>query len=192
METARKNRLQDFEQHTFDFTNAVVILDVDGTLVPDCGRTAADAVVRKVMELKQRGNVIRLCSNSRRSDYAERLAELGTQLDVDVCPVPSRKPSTLALAGVDLGGRALVIIGDKDLTDGLLARRVGARFIKVRRKLDPADRFVSKLANLFDNTVGPIALCLWDLQQALSAPLRKARGGRGQAAYDSSNKAVDR
>jgi len=171
--TARGNRLQDFEQHTFDFTNAVVILDVDGTIVPDCGRTASEAVVRKVIELKRRGNVIRLCSNSRRSDYAERLAELGAQLDVDVCPVPSRKPSKLALSGVDVGGRALVVIGDKDLTDGLLARRVGARFIKVRRKLDPEDRFVSKLANLFDNTFGPIALYLWDLQQALRAPSRK-------------------
>jgi predicted HAD superfamily phosphohydrolase YqeG len=172
--SAPKGELEDFEQQAFDFTNAVVILDVDGTIVPDCGRAASEAVVRKVMELKSRGNELRLCSNSRRSDYAERLARLGAQLDVNVCPVPSRKPSKLALAGVELGGRAIVVIGDKDLTDGLLARRVGARFIKVRRKLDPADRFVSRLANLFDNVFGPIALYLWDLQRSLRAPLRKA------------------
>jgi predicted HAD superfamily phosphohydrolase YqeG len=159
--SAGKGGLRDFEEQTFDFTNALVILDVDGTIVPDCGRVASDAVVRKVMELKRRGNVIRLCSNSRRRDYAERLAALGAQLDVNVCPVPSRKPSKLALSGVDLGDRALVVVGDKDLTDGLLARRAGAQFVKVRRKLDPADRFVSRLANLFDDLFGPIALFLW-------------------------------
>ena len=171
--SAREGGLRDFEEQTFDFANALVILDVDGTLVPDCGRAASEAVVRKVMDLKRRGNEIRLCSNSRRSDYAERLALLGAQLDVGLCPAPSRKPSKFALSGLELGSRALVVIGDKDLTDGLLARRVGARFIKVRRKLDPADRLSSKLANLFDNMFGPVALCVWDLQQALTAPLRK-------------------
>jgi predicted HAD superfamily phosphohydrolase YqeG len=171
--SARRGALADFEQQAFDFTDAMVILDVDGTLVPDCGRAASEAVVRKVLDLKQRGNEIRLCSNSRRSDYAQRLAALGTQLDVDICPVPSRKPSTFALSGLDLRGRKVVVIGDKDLTDGLLARRVGARFIKVRRKLDPADRFVSRLANMFDNMFGPIALFLWDQQQALRALWRR-------------------
>jgi predicted HAD superfamily phosphohydrolase YqeG len=174
METsARNGGLEDFEQQAFDFANAMVILDVDGTLVPDCGRAASEEVVRKVLDLKKRGNEIRLCSNSRRSDYAERLAALGAQLDVDVCPVPSLKPSTLALSGLDLRGRKVVVIGDKDLTDGLLARRVGARFIKVRRKLDPADRFVSRLANMFDNVLGPIALYLWDRQQAVRARCRR-------------------
>ena len=61
------------------------------------------------------------------------------------------------------------MIGDKDLTDGLLARRAGARFIKVRRKTDPADRLVSRLANLFDNVCGPIALYLWDAFHRLRA-----------------------
>jgi predicted HAD superfamily phosphohydrolase YqeG len=171
--SARNGVLEDFEQQAFDFANAMVVLDVDGTLVPDCGRAASEAVVRKVLDLKKRGNEIRLCSNSRRSDYAERLAALGAQLDVDVCPVPSRKPSMLALAGVDLRGRKLVVIGDKDLTDGLLARRLGAPFIKVRRKLDPGDRFVSRLANMLDNVFGPIALFLWDRQQALRALWRR-------------------
>jgi predicted HAD superfamily phosphohydrolase YqeG len=171
--SAPEGRLEDFERHAFDFRNALVILDVDGTIVPDCGRRASEAVVRKVTELKRLGNQVLLCSNSRRSDYAERLAALRVQLDVNACPAPSRKPSKLALAGVEPGGRALVVIGDKDLTDGLLARRVGARFIKVRRKLDPADRFVSRLANLLDDMFGSVALHLWDLQHALSAPVRK-------------------
>jgi predicted HAD superfamily phosphohydrolase YqeG len=171
--SAREGALEDFEQQSFDFTNAMVILDVDGTLVPDCGRAASEAVVRKVLDLKERGNEIRLCSNSRRSDYAERLTALGAQLEVDICPVPSRKPSTFALSGLDLRGRKVVVIGDKDLTDGLLARRIGARFIKVRRKLDPADRFVSRLANLFDNLFGPIALFLWDRQQPLRVLCRR-------------------
>ena len=151
-----------FEQHTFRFENALVILDIDGTLVPDCGRVASALVVGKVVELKAKGNEVRLCSNSRRGNYAERLAAVAAQLEVGVCPVVFRKPSTLAISGIDRNGRALVVIGDKDLTDGLLARRVGAQFIKVRRKLDPADRLSSRMANLIDAVFGPIAMFLWD------------------------------
>jgi predicted HAD superfamily phosphohydrolase YqeG len=151
-----------FEQHTFQFENSLVILDIDGTLVPDCGRVASAAVVGKVLELKAQGNEVRLCSNSRRGNYAERLSAIAAQLDVGVCPVVFRKPSLLALSGVDRKGREVVVIGDKDLTDGLLARRAGANFIKVRRKLDPADRLSSRMANLIDTVFGPIALFLWD------------------------------
>ena len=151
-----------FEQHTFRFENSLVILDIDGTIVPDCGRVASAAVVAKVLELKARGNEVRLCSNSRRGNYAERLNVIAAQLDVGVCPVVFRKPSTLAISGLERNGRPLVVIGDKDLTDGLLARRVGAHFIKVRRKLDPADRLSSRMANLIDLVFGPPAIFLWD------------------------------
>jgi predicted HAD superfamily phosphohydrolase YqeG len=159
---ARKNELRDFERLAIDVANSLVILDIDGTLVPDCGRVASAAVVEKVIELKRQGNEVRLCSNSRRCNFAERLAAIAAQLDVGVCPVLFRKPSPLALSGVDRKGRALVVIGDKDLTDGLLARRVGGHFIKVRRKLDPADRISSRMANLIDNVFGPVAIFLWD------------------------------
>jgi predicted HAD superfamily phosphohydrolase YqeG len=151
-----------FEQHTFHIENSLVILDIDGTLVPDCGRVAGAAVVAKVEELKARSNEIRLCSNSRRGNYAERLEAIAVQLGVGVCPVEFRKPSLLAISGIDRKGRPLAVIGDKDLTDGLLARRAGACFIKVRRKLDPADRFSSRVANLIDAVFGPIAMFLWD------------------------------
>jgi predicted HAD superfamily phosphohydrolase YqeG len=151
-----------FEQHTFHFENCLVILDIDGTLVPDCGQVASAAVVEKVQELKARRNEIRLCSNSRRGNYAQRLDAIAAQLGVGVCPVVFRKPSTLAISGIDRKGRQLVVIGDKDLTDGLLARRVGGQFIKVRRMLDPADRLSSRMANLIDLVFGPPAIFLWD------------------------------
>ena len=152
-----------FEQHTFRFENCLVILDIDGTIVPDCGRVASAAVRGKVLELKAQGNEVRLCSNSRRGNYGERLDAIAAQLEVGTCPVVFRKPSTLAISGLDRKGRELVVIGDKDLTDGLLARRAGAHFVKVRRKLDPADRLSSRMANLIDNVFGPIAIYSWDL-----------------------------
>jgi predicted HAD superfamily phosphohydrolase YqeG len=167
---ASKGELLDFEDQAITFANAVVVLDVDGTLMPDCGRSASVAVIDKVNELKARGNEVWLCSNSRRDDYARRLAAIGSQLDVKACPGLVRKPSTLALSGIDRHGRPLVIVGDKDLTDGLLARWSGAQFIKVRRKIDPADRPVSRLTSLIDDVFGPIALFLWD---TFSALLRK-------------------
>jgi HAD superfamily hydrolase (TIGR01662 family) len=151
-----------FEQHRFDIENSLVILDIDGTLVPDCGQVASATVVEKVRELKARGNEINLCSNSRRGNYAQRLEAVAAQLEAGVCPVEFRKPSTLAISGLARNGRRLVVIGDKDLTDGLLARRIGAHFIKVRRKLDPADRLSSRMANLIDAVFGPIAMFLWD------------------------------
>jgi HAD superfamily phosphatase (TIGR01668 family) len=160
-----------FEQQAFGFSNALVILDVDGTIVADCGRDASSEAIRQVEALKAAGNEIRLCSNSRRGDYAERLRHLASQLDVGVCPVPYRKPSTQAIAGLDRKGREVVVIGDKDLTDGLLARRAGAHFIKVRRKLDPADRVSSRWANLIDTVFGPPAMLLWDALSALSVRL---------------------
>jgi predicted HAD superfamily phosphohydrolase YqeG len=160
-----------FEQQTFRFTDALVILDVDGTIVPDCGHEAAGAVIAQVRALKAGGNEIRLCSNSRRGDYAARLTQLASQLEVGVCPESFRKPSTLAISGLDRAGRELVVIGDKDLTDGLLARRADARFIKVRRKLDPADRLSSRWANMIDAVFGPPAIFLWDALSALSVRL---------------------
>jgi predicted HAD superfamily phosphohydrolase YqeG len=160
-----------FEQQAFRFTNALVILDVDGTIVADCGHVASGAVIAQVNALKAAGNEIRLCSNSRRGNYAARLEQLAAQLAVGVCPVSFRKPSTLAISGLDRKGRALVVIGDKDLTDGLLARRADAHFIKVLRKLDPADRLSSRMANLFDAVFGPPAIFLWDALSRLSIRL---------------------
>ena len=157
-----------FEQHNFAFENTLVILDVDGTIVPDSGQVAPPEAVEKVNDIKSRGNEICLCSNSRRGNYAERLAALGSQLEVSVCPVVFRKPSLDAIAGLESKGRAMVVIGDKDLTDGLLARRAGARFIKVKRKLDPADRLSSRMANVIDIVFGPPAVLLWDVLNALS------------------------
>jgi HAD superfamily phosphatase (TIGR01668 family) len=151
-----------FEQHSFDFRGALVALDVDGTIVADGEDSASPAVLAQVRALKAAGNEVQLCSNGRRSDYAARLDRLAAQLEIAVCPVRFRKPSIAAIAALERKGRALIVIGDKDLTDGLLARRVGARFIKVRRKLDPADRLSSRMANLIDTVFGPPAIFLWD------------------------------
>ena len=43
-----------------------------------------------------------------------------------------------------------------------LTPSVQARLIKVRRKLDPADRLSSRMANVIDLVFGPIAMFLWD------------------------------
>jgi predicted HAD superfamily phosphohydrolase YqeG len=184
METeAGRRDLLYFEQNAFDVANSLVLLDVDGTIVPDCGRTASPAVVGKVSELKRCGNEVRLCSNSRRGAYQERLAALAAQLDVGVCATTVRKPSPSVLSALERKGRAIVIIGDKDLTDGLLACLTRSRFIKVRRKVDPADRPVSRLTNFLDDTFGPIALTLWRSLDPLSRALARALRS-GQATPD--------
>jgi HAD superfamily phosphatase (TIGR01668 family) len=166
--------LRYFEDQAFDLSNAIVVVDVDGTIVPDCGQTVSAPVRDKIAELKVRGNELWICSNSRRTGYAARLAAIAAQLDVRLAPASFRKPNPLALRGIERAGRTLVIIGDKDLTDGMLARWSGARFIKVRRMVDPADRPVSYLTSLFDDVFWPIVLFLWDsiFARATSAAAR--------------------
>ena len=151
-----------FEDHAFECTNALVLLDVDGTVMPDGANSSSAAVVDKVREIKALGNEVYLCSNSRRPNYEARLAAIALQLGVRVCPGRIRKPIPLVLSGLDRDGRRLVVVGDKDLTDGLLARLTGAQFIKVRRKVDAIDRPVARLTSLFDDVFGPIVLFLWD------------------------------
>src|SRR5579871_3603964 len=115
---ASTGALRYFEDQSYDSSNAIVVVDVDGTIMPDCGRIASAAVVDKIAELKARGNEVWICSNSRRRNYAARLAAIASQLGVRLSPASFRKPNPLALRGIERAGRTLVIIGDKDLTDG--------------------------------------------------------------------------
>lgn len=146
---------QPFENLTdTDVRNALIFLDIDGTLVSDNEDAPSKSVLKKIKEL-QKNNVIWLCSNSFNIARNETIRSLtGLPLIKGY-----RKPSKKILDQVtpeDLhdpsqpAPRPIVVIGDKVLTDGLFAKHIGGTFIKVKRKLG-RDRLRIKLYNLIDD-----------------------------------------
>lgn len=150
-----KNNQQTFEELTISFEKHTVFLDVDGTLAPDGSMDFSPEVVRKVRELALHNQVL-LCTNRR--DPA-RWRQLEALLSLPVVTKRHRKPSVRVLEDAgDTGGRPRVVIGDKFLTDGLFARRIGATFIRVKRKLSGRESVSVRISNGIDDAVSFLAV----------------------------------
>ena len=107
-----------------------IILDIDGTLVPDGGEVFAGEVINQVRELAEH-NTVHLCSNGGREERDKKFAKLtgATWLSST-----AGKPSVKVVKNSIPFDQPILVIGDKLLTDGLLAKRLkNARFIKVKR-----------------------------------------------------------
>lgn len=138
---------------TASIKDSLIFLDVDGTLVADNQASPSEEVLKKVKSLSLR-NIVWLCSNSFNGNRNEIIHNL-TKLPIIK---GHRKPSKKILSQVskedrvlsDGSARKIIVIGDKILTDGFFARRIGAEFIKVKRKIGK-DRLCVKIYNLLDN-----------------------------------------
>ena len=126
----RRTRLP-FEDSIDHVQDAVVLLDIDATLVPDGVMDVSDAVRQAVAHLKAR-NEVYLITNGKDKDRVTRLA-LELSLSVGPVGVPAGKPFARAASGIGRD-RPLVVIGDKLLVDGIFACVIGASFIQVRSK----------------------------------------------------------
>jgi len=111
--------------------DCLVALDIDGTLGPHGCEELAPGILQQIAILVVGGNLVRLVSNNTDSGRAKRLAAI---LGVEVAESAHYKPDPRALGDVPehLKERPLVVIGDKVLTDGRFAKRLGARFYKVK------------------------------------------------------------
>jgi predicted HAD superfamily phosphohydrolase YqeG len=49
------------------------------------------------------------------------------------------------------GPHSYLVIGDKFLTDGLFAKNIGGKFIKVQRKVFGQESLLAKLVNFIDD-----------------------------------------
>lgn len=136
-----------FEDAVLDFAGRAVFLDVDGTLAPDGSFDFSPAVADRVRELSAKNQVF-LCTNKRAAARHRALAGL---FSLPVVTARHRKPSRRVLdeAGALVG--APVVIGDKFLTDYLFAKRIGARFIRVKRKLSGRESLLLRFINLVDD-----------------------------------------
>ena len=124
-----------------------IILDVDGTLCPDGAQELLPEALTALNQLKA-GNEVYLCSNKKLPDRIRKMAE---NLGVKFLEGPYRKPSKKILQLLpNQSRRSLVVIGDKVLTDGLLARNIGARFIHVASLRSKPETLSLKISYLLD------------------------------------------
>lgn len=127
--------------------DALIFLDIDGTLVADNESQPSEHVLKKIKELEKIA-VVWLCSNSLNGTRNATVKKLSGLPMIKGYRKPNKKILTL-VDQKDLK-RGIVVIGDKVLTDGLFAKRINAKLVKVKRKLGN-DRLHIKLYNLIDD-----------------------------------------
>lgn len=139
-------RLLPFEQLPVPAVACTVLLDVDGTLVPDRTEDLADEVAAAVARWRQRCRVL-LCSNS--PDRA-RIGRLASRLGCGVANSRYRKPSRRVLEEVGEVEGPVLVVGDRTLTDGLFAWRIGAAFTRTLPRRQRRERLGARVAYLVD------------------------------------------
>ncbi|MBN1494616.1 GtrA family protein [Candidatus Peregrinibacteria bacterium] len=130
-----------------DILDMTVILDIDGTIVADnCDEIAAETMV--AVETLKKHNTVYLCTNS---FNRIRNAKVEKLLGLKIADMKHKKPSKKILETMFVENPSrLVVIGDKFLTDGLFAKRIGAQFLMVKRKLSFNEPLLVKVINFID------------------------------------------
>lgn len=127
----------------------LIFLDIDGTIVEEKRSLVDEATARKIEELK-RNNKIYLCSNKKKSDRNLVVSEF---LKLPLLATPYKKPNKRMLDFIsreDRGNRPLLVIGDRFLIDGLFARNIGSRFIKVKKMIPAKGNLIAKITYWLD------------------------------------------
>lgn len=139
-----------FEESVDHIQGSTVLLDVDGTLLPD-GYFDIDPRVQEVVEKLLRSNSIYLVSNGKNS---ARVGQLAQQLGVVVAPAgaPAGKPRLSSVQGIPTD-KPFVVVGDMFITDGLLARRLRAPFVRVVTKHPTKRAFHLRFSHFIDDVV---------------------------------------
>lgn len=129
-----------------------LIIDVDGTIMPESGHQISFAVKKKIEHLKK-NNGLWLCSNN---VDQEKIKALSEELGVGIIGIGLRKPGGSLIEEIKKETNPLrqtIVIGDKITIDMILAKRLESRFIKVRRKIRSKESFLIRLQYLLDDIV---------------------------------------
>ena len=147
------DNLHYFEEITVpDQPPLLILLDIDGTILPDTEEDASiENTVREKAALLSGHHSIYLCTNGRDRDRAKRIA---SKLGVALIDSKHKKYSQKILGDLPLGGnRQVLVIGDKILTDGWLARKIDAELYLVKRKCSGKERTLVRLGNFLNDAV---------------------------------------
>lgn len=132
-----------------------IILDVDGTVCSDGSMDVDEKTRLKIQEI-QKENTVYLCSNK---DVPSRLESLAVKLGVRYISSDHKKPSKQVLSGIT---GTTVVVGDKFLTDGLLALKTGSRFVKVKRI--PTQNTGIQVIDFIDDVVSAIVYVIQSMR----------------------------
>lgn len=127
-------------------TGNTILFDIDGTLAAAGSSLVSPETIAEVKELAEKNDVY-LFSNKRLPARNQAVAAL---LGVPLIVSPYRKPSLRVLEHVSRE-KPLVVIGDKVLTDGLLAWRAGAKFMRVSRITAKGESVLDQFYNAVDD-----------------------------------------
>lgn len=133
---------------------ATVILDVDGTIVADRQEQISPEALAKIAEIKQNHTVFISSNGSpKNADEFARLA--GVKMIV------GKKPFIASFRSQIAADESITVIGDKWITDGLLARRLKADFIQVKRIGGAQDSRMARFSYLVDSAVSACLPFIW-------------------------------
>lgn len=138
-------------------SGSFLVIDIDGTLVCDGSETIGAETVRAVRMLAK-NNMACIVSNKKDVARNARIAR-ATSLPY----VHGKKPHTRlvsALRRMNGAGLPFVVIGDRYLTDGLLALRLGGKFAPVRPLRTGKEPLRIRLAYAFHESVTTLALAV--------------------------------
>lgn len=131
--------------------NHLVLLDIDGTITSEGSWKLNPAREKEFRKLGKK-NLIYLCSNKKDDARNEFISK---QLGVHYLKTSYRKPNPRILETLPTQDRmrSKVVIGDKWLTDGWFAKRIGARFIKVEHLIGANELWWVKIIYKVDDWV---------------------------------------
>lgn len=142
--------------HIEKFRDTVVILDIDGTIYHDKEHTVLIPEQDKINELKSVAKKVILLSNGEHTRTVILSERHGVAYHNSVYKKPYRKIIYDIKKEFGFEKDEIVVIGDKFITDGLLALQTGARFIHVQSLQKNDEGVVNKSVYFFDDIFGKI------------------------------------
>jgi predicted HAD superfamily phosphohydrolase YqeG len=139
-----------FEELENTWNDALLVVDIDGTLVPDEEQAEISAAALNQLRRFSEHNHVLLCSNGGHQARNKRIAEIS---GVKLLETEHRKPSPKIRALLPTLSGGVIVIGDKLLTDGLFAKNIGAQFVKVRRRTSGNERVLVKVTYWIDDII---------------------------------------
>jgi len=136
--------------HSLQLTDTTILLDIDGVLMAHGENVIATEIINHIEHLKK-SNDIFIVSNTLHKDRCTHIASASHITCVDS---PYKKPSKGILNYIEYDhNKPFVVIGDKVITDGLFAWRIGASFILMNRRVSQNDHWLIKLIYKVDDIV---------------------------------------
>jgi decaprenyl-phosphate phosphoribosyltransferase len=132
--------------HALHMSGMTIIVDVDGTIVPDKAANLPPDTASFLKQLAFRNDVYFASNGS--PEHARKFAEeVGANFFECSKPFLSGVPEHVRMSP------RKVVIGDKYLTDGLFAAALGAEFVKVDHARAPTDSFLIRASYVLDDFV---------------------------------------